>query len=374
LPPEENFVIVAAMAAPSPTAETPGGSFPGGGRDHRFHPLRVARVVHETPDASSFVLEVPDELHDTFAYEAGQFCTFRVTVDGVAHHRCYSMSSAPAVDDELQVTVKRVPGGVVSNWMNDALDAGDAIDVAPPGGLFCLAEGDGDVVALGAGSGITPVFSIVKAALATTRRPVRLLYANRDHESVIFREAIDALLGRYPDRLTVVHHLDTDAGFLRPDAVAGLVDGTTSPEVFVCGPGPFMDLVERALIDHGVTASRIRIERFSSEDLPGPTGPVLDEEPGTVRVTIELDGRTDTADHQPGATVLQTARQLGMSPPFSCQMGNCATCIAKLVDGEVMMHANTVLTDDEVADGWVLTCQSVPTTPSVRVVYGLEES
>jgi ferredoxin len=135
-----------------------------------------------------------------------------------------------------------------------------------------------------------------------------------------------------------------------------------------------MDLVEQGLVDHGVATTHLHIERFSSTDLPGPTGPVPVEEPGTVRVTIELDGRVDTADHQPGATVLQTARQLGMKPPYSCEMGNCATCMAKVVEGAVMMHANTVLTDAEVADGWVLTCQSVPTTPSLHVVYGLEES
>jgi ferredoxin-NADP reductase len=272
------------------------------------------------------------------------------------------------------VTVKRVPDGAVSNWMNDSLTAGDTIDVAPPGGQFCLADGSSPVVAFGAGSGITPIMSIVKTALATSSRPVRLLYANRDRESIIFRDPLEALATRYPDRFTLVHHLDVDAGFLTADAPAGLVEGMTDPEVFVCGPGPFMDLVEGSLVDHGVASSRIRIERFSALDLPEPSGPVPDETPGSVQVTIELDGRVDTADHKPGTTILQTARQLGMSPPFSCEMGNCATCIGKLMEGEVVMHANTVLTDDELADGWILTCQSVPTTPSVRVVYGLEET
>jgi ferredoxin-NADP reductase len=342
-------------------------------RDHRYHSLRIARVVRETADANSFVLEVPDELAATFAHEAGQFCTFRLDVDGEARYRCYSMSSAPALGEPLQVTVKRVRDGVVSNFMNDTLSPGTTIDVAPPGGQFCLTAERGTVVAFGAGSGITPVISIVKTALATTDRPVRMLYANRDLDSVIFREALDALAAEHGDRFTLVHHLDAEAGFLTREEVGALVDGAEAPEVFVCGPGPFMDLVEQALVDHGVATTHLHIERFSSTDLPGPTGPLPGEAPGTVRVTIELDGRVDTADHQPGATVLQTARQLGMTPPYSCEMGNCATCMAKVVEGAVMMHANTVLTDAEVADGWVLTCQSVPTTPSVHVVYGLEE-
>jgi len=362
------------MAVPSSTAATPGATTPAVLRDHRFHPLRVREVVHETADASSFVLDVPVELRAVFGYESGQFCTFRVTVDGAVHHRCYSMSSSPGLDETLVVTVKRVADGLVSNWMIDTLAPGATIDVAPPGGQFCLGGGTGEIVAFGAGSGITPVMSIIRTALATTDRPVRLLYANRDRRSVIFDTALDDLVARHPERFSLVHHLDVDGGFLTPDAVARVVDGVSDPEIFVCGPGPFMDLVETVLVDHGVPPSDIRIERFSSLDLPGPTGPVPAEDPGSIRVTIELDGRTDTADHTPGTTILQTARQLGMSPPFSCEMGNCATCMARLVDGAVTMHANTVLTDDEVADGWVLTCQSVPTTPSVRVVYGLEET
>ncbi len=356
------------MAAPSPSAPSAGGV-----RDHRFHPLRVARIVPETADAASFVLEVPDDLTTAFTYEPGQFCTFRVTLDGQHHHRCYSMSSSAALGEPLQVTVKRVTDGLVSNWMNDALVAGDTIDVAPPGGQFCLSEGEGPILAFGAGSGITPIISIVKTALATTDRPVRLLYANRDPGSVIFGDDLDQLAARHGDRFDLRYHFDLDSGFLTPEDVARLVVDVVDPEVFVCGPGPYLDLVERTLVDQHVPASRIHIERFSSTDLPGPTGPVPEEEPGTVRVTIELDGRVETTDHHPGTTILQTARQIGLSPPFSCEMGNCATCMAKLIDGEVMMHTNTVLTDDEVADGWVLTCQSVPTTSSVHVVYGLEE-
>ncbi len=362
------------MPSPSPAPRV------GAHRDHGFHPLRVARVVHETDDARSFVLDVPPELRDAFSYQAGQFCTFRVTLEGEAQHRCYSMSSAPEVDDELQVTVKRVPGGLVSNWMNDELTAGSVIDVAPPSGVFVLdqgdgkgedeGEGEGDVVAYAGGSGITPVFSIAKAALAGSERRVRLLYANRDRPSTIFAEALDALAEQHPDRLTVVHHHDVVDGFVGPEAATALLAGARRPQAFVCGPGPFMDIVEDALLAAGLPPEALHIERFSVDDLPLPgLGAEAAPEPEGCQVTIELDGQIATTEHRPGTTILQTARQLGMSPPFSCEMGNCATCMAKLVEGTVSMKRNTVLDDDEVAEGWVLTCQSVPTSSSVRVAY-----
>ncbi|HET6774434.1 MAG TPA: ferredoxin--NADP reductase [Acidimicrobiales bacterium] len=342
----------------------------GAVRDHGFHPLRIRRVVHETAEAASFVFEVPADLRAAFAYEAGQFLTFRAPVGGETHHRCYSMSSSPAVDDELQVTVKRVPGGVVSNWMIDSLAAGDVVEASVPAGVFCLGPGDGDLVAFSAGSGITPVFSLVKSALATTDRRVRLYYANRERDAVIFAAELDALAERHPDRLDVVHHLDVERGLVDPDALRPFLGAGTGGEFYLCGPGPFMDIVEGVLLAHGVDAGRIHIERFTPAEPPPDLGPAAGADGGsTTRVTVELAGRTDTVDHRPGTTILQTARQMGMSPPFSCESGTCATCMARLVEGTVKMRVNDVLADDEVEDGWVLTCQSVPTAPSVHVVY-----
>jgi len=336
-------------------------------RDHGFHAVPVARVVPETADAASLVLAVPPGDRDAFAYRPGQFCTFRVVAGGEAHHRCYSMSSTPGIDDDLQVTVKRVPGGVVSNWLLDNVTAGDAVEVTTPAGVFRLAEDDGAVVAFAAGSGITPVFSMIKAALAGTDRRVRLLYANRDAESVIFGEAIGALAGEHGGRFEVVHHLDVDAGFVDADAVGRFL-GEVDPSAghYLCGPTPFMDVVEQALLAAGVAPDRIHIERFT------PGGPVEDEPvPGEVpgEVVVELGGRTATAEHRPGTTILQTARQLGMSPPYSCESGSCATCMARLEEGTATMHVNDALTPEEVEEGWVLTCQAVPTSPKVHVVY-----
>lgn len=341
-------------------------------RDHGFHTVRVARVVTETADASSLVLDVPNEQRDAFRYDAGQFCTFRVVVDGTPLLRCYSMSSAPGIDDELTVTVKRVPGGLVSNWMLDNIAAGDAVEVTYPAGVFRLHPDETGLVAFAAGSGITPVHSLVKTALASGDRPARLLYANRDVESVIFRSEIDALVDRHGDRLDVAHHLDVERGFVDAEVVGsflGTVDSGAG--YYLCGPPPFMDVVEDALLALGVSPERIHVERFT----PAETTDVPADDTGdaaVATVTIALDGRCETVEHRPGTTILQTARQLGMAPPFSCESGSCATCMARLIEGSASMHVNDALTDEEVDEGWVLTCQAVPSPPSVHVVYGFE--
>jgi ferredoxin-NADP reductase len=344
----------------------------GTAHDHGFHRLRVARVIAETAEASSFVLEVPEALRRLFAYDAGQFCTFRVHVDDRVHLRCYSMSSSPAVDPELKVTVKRTPGGVVSNWMNDQLREGDTVEATRPAGVFRLGPGHGDVVALSAGSGITPVLSLVKTALASTTRRVRLLYANQHRDAVIFGAELDALGRHYGDRLSVSHHLDIDRGLVRTETIGDFADGADDSEFYICGPGPFMDIVEQSLHSRGVAEGRIHIERFTPAELLQEPEPPPAAAAAT-QVTVELDGRTSTADYRPGTTILQTARQMGLAPPFSCEAGSCATCMARLVEGTVAMHVNNALTDDEVAQGWILTCQAVPTSASVHAAYSYEE-
>jgi ferredoxin-NADP reductase len=328
---------------------------------HGYRVVKVARVIPETADAATFVVDAP------FTYDAGQFLTFRVHVDGEPHVRCYSMSSAPAVDDELRVTVKRVPGGVVSNWMLDSLRAGDEVEAQAPAGFFRLNDGDGELVLFAGGSGITPVFSLLKTALATTDRRVRLLYANRDRDSVIFATELDALVDKYGERLDVVHRLDVEHGYVDADTVAPFTTGDA--EFYVCGPTPFMDVVEHALVAGGVDAGRIHIERFAPADELVDVTPGAVDTAGSATVTIELGGKSGTTVHRAGSTILQTARELGLSPPFSCESGSCATCMARLVAGEVSMRGNNALLADEVGEGWILTCQSVPTSPSVHVVY-----
>jgi 3-ketosteroid 9alpha-monooxygenase subunit B len=355
------------MASPEPTLSVARPL-----RDHGFHSLRVARMVSETSSAVSVVLDVPPELSATFAYRPGQFCNVRLPIDGRSEMRCYSMSSSPALGETMAVTVKRVPGGIVSNWINDHLRAGDVVEMAPPSGFFQLTDTSSDLVAFAAGSGITPVFSLLKTALATTERTVRLHYANRDRASVIFDAALGELQRAHPDRLIVVHSYDVEHGLLTPETVTAFATAAADSEFYICGPAPYMDIVESGLRTLDVEAARIHIERFTPADPPVEVAPLTPEAVGVARVTIELDGRSDTTDHRPGTTVLQTARQMGMAPPFSCEAGNCATCMARLVEGSVSMFVNNALTAEEVEDGWILTCQSVPTAPAVHVVYDIQ--
>ncbi len=206
--------------------------------DHVYHPLTVLDVVEETADTRTFVLGVPEALAATFAYEPGQFCTFRAVVDGEEVARSYSMSSAPAVGDPLAVTVKRVPGGKMSNWMIDNLQPGGRVDVLRPTGLFVLRDTAAPIVAYAGGSGITPVFSIVKAALATTDRRVTLVYANRDADSVIFDEPLAKLEAESGGRLAVHRHLDAESGFLDARACAELAGGQATADFYICAPAP----------------------------------------------------------------------------------------------------------------------------------------
>ncbi len=340
-------------------------------RDHGFHELRVRTVVPETDDARSFVLDIPPELAAAYAYQPGQFLTFRCWVGGEPRLRCYSMSSAPETDRDLQVTIKRVPGGVVSNWAVDSLAPGATIEATLPSGVFGRRSQGGDILAFAGGSGITPVLSVIKAVLEGTRHRARLFYANRDAGSVIFGPTLTSLAERYDGRLEVVHHLDTDRGLVVAGEIEEFAPGPSEVDCYVCGPTPFMELVETILLERGTDSDAIHIERFTPrEENAVPVAAPGDE--GPVRMTIELDGRVEVADHRAGTTVLQTARQVGLSPPYSCEAGNCATCMAKLADGGVTMYTNNALTAQEVADGWILTCQAVPCAPSLHVVYGWE--
>jgi 3-ketosteroid 9alpha-monooxygenase subunit B len=344
-------------------------------RQHGYHALQVARVVPETHDASSFVLDVPEDLAETFLYRPGQFCTFRVHVDGDEQLRSYSMSSAPATDGELTVTVKRVVGGLVSNWLLDNLSEGDTIELTKPAGVFCPQDSGGPVVGFCGGSGITPMMSIAKHVLAATERPVRLLYANRDPDSVIFDAALAALGATHPDRLEVQHHFDTDSGFLTAETIAQFVAPDLDADMYVCGPGAFMDVVETTLQALGVAPERIFIERFLVEPAEKTDALIDEKAAGDVDaavpddVTVTLGGKTVVVRYQPGDTLLETARRGGLRPPFSCEAGNCATCMAFLKEGSVRMRANNALTPEEVEEGWVLTCQSLPSGQTVTVEY-----
>jgi len=341
------------------------------------HPLRIARVVQETADARSFELDVPRELEGVFRYEAGQFLTFRVPwKEGETLLRCYSLCSAPGIDAKPKVTVKRVEGGRVSNWFHDSLRAGDVLDVMAPAGLFVLRPASVPIVAFAGGSGITPIFSIVQAALATTGRRIRLVYANRDEASIIFRRELDALRAAHPGRLDVVHHLDVEQGFLGAPEVIRLVQGLEDAHFYVCGPGPMMDLVEQTLAGLGVPRDRVWIERFvslaSEEDVARDQAVATREAAGLehpAEITIVLDGKRHVVPYGAGDSVLAAARKAGLEPPFACEDGYCGSCAARRVRGEVVMHKNEVFSASEVAEGHILTCQARACSAELEVSY-----
>lgn len=339
-------------------------------RRHSYHALRIKKVVQETSDTRSLVLDVPIDLRDAFGYRPGQFCTIRVRIGEEEHARCYSMSSAPEVDADLTVTVKRVAGGVVSNWLNDHLCEGDLVEVTRPSGLFCVRSGQRPIIAFCGGSGITPVISIAKSVLAASHRPVRLLYANRDSDAVIFEESLAALQQEYPDRLEVRHHLDAKDGFLDAATIVDFVGGDSNVDFYICGPGMFMDFVEGTLLGLGVDDDDIFIERFTTPP-ESALHPSIDVEGGDTpeSIVLILKGRRNEIAYRSGDTVLETARRASLAAPFSCEAGNCATCMAFVRDGTVIMRTNNALTPDELDEGWVLTCQALPTSSSLTIEY-----
>jgi len=333
--------------------------------DREYHPLAVREVVDEAADTRSFVLEIPPALEETFAYTAGQFCTFRAEIGGEPVVRSYSMSSSPDVGDRFTVTVKRVPGGRMSNWMNDALAAGDTIEALRPAGRFVLRAADVPIVAFAGGSGITPVLSILKTALATTAREIALVYANREAGGVIFAAELERLRAASGGRLSVHHHLDAECGLLDAAGCAALVGDRTAADFYVCGPAPYMDVVAEGLALRGVAPSQLFVERFElpAEESAPPEGSE------TESIVIRIDRRKHTVRYEPGDTLLDAARRAGLNPPFSCERGNCATCMAHVDEGRVAMRSNNVLSPEETRAGWVLTCQAVPLSREVVVDY-----
>jgi 3-ketosteroid 9alpha-monooxygenase subunit B len=336
-----------------------------------FVQLVIKEIVRETADATSFVFDIPEHLAEAFRYESGQFVTIRPEIDGQEVSRCYSMSSAPSVDSDLRITVKRVAGGRVSNWLADRLVIGDSISVSRPGGRFVLAQGAAPLVLFAGGSGITPVLSIIKTALHTTARPVAIFYANRDSDSVIFAAELERLKLQFGSRLTLFRHLDAEHGLADAADINTFCNtvtgGGNDVEYFICGPGAFMTLAETGLYARGADRKRIHVEKFQIETAAALSATAAKAAP--VELTAEVDGRSVSGTVRPGQTLLTAARSAGMHAPFSCEIGTCGTCIARLIDGEVKLNNNDVLTDEELADGYILMCQAMPTTPIVRVVY-----
>jgi len=356
-----------------------------------FHPLRVRAVQPDTAEAVVVSFDVPEHLRPVFGFTQGQYLTLRKEIDGQDLRRSYSICAG--VDDgELRVGVRKVTGGLFSNWINEHLKPGDTIDVMAPQGRFFVPIEPGarrHHVGIAGGSGITPILSIMKTVLA--REPgsrFTLVYGNRKMRSTMFKEELEDLKDKYLSRL-VIHHVfsdehtesDINAGVMNRaklgEFLRTLVPAAGIAHAYICGPFQMNDEAEAALLAAGVREDRIHIERFGIAQQPASqVGAVVHQsQPGDAvqaRITIVRDGlQHEVAFSREQASILDAASDAGLEVPYSCTSGVCGTCRAKLVEGHVRMERNFALDKKEVADGFVLTCQAHPTTE--RVVLSFDE-
>jgi ring-1,2-phenylacetyl-CoA epoxidase subunit PaaE len=350
-----------------------------------FHKLKIAEVRRETPDAVSIRFEIPDQLRQAFAFKAGQHLTLRADLDGEDVRRNYSVCVAPS-EDEIRIAIKQMTPGRFSAWANANLRPGSEIEVLPPMGRFVAPEIASETpyyVALAGGSGITPVISILKTVLES--QPAArfvLLYGNRSTASVMFLEELAGLKNRYMDRLEVYHFLEDEAEEIelfngrldreKCEAVFdSLVDVSAADAFFICGPGPMMDAAEAALLARGVPPDRILIERFTSSVLSAEQLAVreaLQQKAAGTELLVTLDGRRSRISFDPSkGSILDCVQAAGLPAPYACKGGVCTTCRAKILEGQVTMTKNYGLNEEEVADGYVLTCQSVPVSDHVSL-------
>jgi 3-ketosteroid 9alpha-monooxygenase subunit B len=338
--------------------------------DPFVHELRVVDVVAETADSCSLVLEVPAE----FRYAPGQFLTLRVPGADESVARCYSLSSSPHSDEAPKVTVKRVAGGRASNWICDHISAGSVVETLSPAGTFTPLMLDADFLLFAGGSGITPVISILKSVLCAGTGRVVLIYANQDERSVIFADELAQLARAHPSRLLVIHWLASVQGLPQTTQLREIARPYSDREVFLCGPEPFMAAVTDTLRQLDVPRERVHVERFVSlqGDPFRPTdnseSPAPDAE-GTATVEVDLDGTVSVHEWPRNRPLLDALLDAGLDAPYSCRAGACSACACLVVDGEVKMLRNDVLEEEDLAGGYVLACQAVPLSNTVKVSY-----
>ena len=347
-----------------------------------FHRLRVLGTRAETKDATSVHFEVPPPLRDTFRWRPGQHITLRFGIEGQERRRPYSISDTPFGDSPLRITVKRVRGGLVSNHINQNVVPGQHVDVMAPFGGFCL---DPDprkrrtYYFFGAGSGITPLYAMIRSILAAEPYSAALLaYGNRNAPGIIFRDALARLEEGSGGRLRVRHILSSPArrspfrywrrSRIDRQMVAAFIDEhppyAQDTRYYVCGPGDMNPVVREALVGLDVPEERIRMESYGP-----PTPPDHSVAGVAAAVTVHLNGETLSVPVSPGQTILDAVRAAGATPPYSCESGVCGACRARLQAGSAHLRATMALTGAELTRGVILTCQALPTTPRLTVEY-----
>ena len=358
----------------------------------RFQELAVKRVSPEAAGAVAITFDIPPADRERFAFEPGQFLTVRATIDGQDVRRNYSISSPRsrlARNGELEIGIRPVEGGLFSNWATRAIKAGDTLEVMPPDGRFVIRKKRAiHRVGFAAGSGITPILSI--AATTLEEQPdskFTLIYGNRRMSTVMFNEELQDLKDRYRDRLTMIHVLSRQAQEV--DLLQGRIDGAkvrdiikallpvgSMDEVFICGPDAMITATENALVEAGVPTDRIRTERFTV-NLPAgahPVGASSTAEAAAaatkdITMVLVLDGKEHEIAIGPDEHLLDAGLNAGLDLPFSCKAGVCCTCRAKVTEGEVVMDKNFTLEADEMAQGYVLSCQARATTKRLKISF-----
>ena len=359
----------------------------------KFHDLSVANITPEAAGAVAITLQVPTELQSGFNFKAGQFLTLRATIDGKDVRRSYSISSSEdsfKKTGTLEVGIRPVQGGVFSNWAATQLKVGDVLRVMPADGRFVVQRPRAiHRVGFAAGSGITPILSILATTLEQQpESKFTLVYGNRRMDSVMFNESLQDLKDRYPNRLTLIHVLSRQAQEVPllegriddakvKEIVSSLLPAASMDEVFICGPEAMIEATEKALIEVGVPARNIRTERFTSptlEALPANERKqvVLGHAPeskGEVALTILLDGKKHQMQMSATDKILDVALAAGLDLPYSCKGGVCCTCRAKVMQGSVVMEKNFTLEKWEAEQGFVLSCQAKPTSKEVVMSF-----
>lgn len=354
-----------------------------------FHPLKVKNIRRETADCISVAFDVPEAVSSDFDFKQGQYLTFKKDINGNEVRRSYSICSSP-LDGELRVAIKQVEEGVFSTFVNNELKVGDVLDTMTPQGLFSTPlnpDNENNYLAFAAGSGITPVLSIIKSVLQTEpKSQFCLIYGNKNRGSIIFKSELEALKNKYMERFTVYHILSreqADAELLhgRIDGKKSayfldkIIDPTQISDAFICGPEEMILNVKESLLTAGVPENKIHYELFFST--VAAQKQKQREEQKTANdtmssVSIKLDGSTTVVSlGYNGESILDAALNNGADLPFACKGGVCATCRCKLEEGEVEMDVNYALEKDEIQHGFILACQAHPRSEKVVVNFDI---
>ena len=344
----------------------------------QFYPLVVSDITPLTPNAVDISFEIPESLKEAFAFESGQYITLKHSIEGAEIRRAYSLSSKPG-ENRITIGVKKVPDGTFSVFANETLKKGDVLEVMPPQGRFVFSADSEprDIVAFAAGSGITPIMSIVQTALdINTENRVVLVYGNKSREEAMYFDSLQELKEKYNDRFFVYYIFSRNQ---EEECLFGRIDKSTvnyitrnkhnsiTPDTFyLCGPLPMIESVTEALTENGVSENSIQRELFTE---PDSQVPVDAETSGTTHLEITLDDAVHTLEVDRKNIVLDTLIKAKIDAPYSCQGGVCSTCIARVTEGRASMVKNQILTESELAEGFILTCQAHAESAVLKIDY-----